>query len=264
MSFGTPKPERLIERVLHIATNPGDLVLDSFAGSGTTGAVAHKMGRRWIMVELGEHCHTHIIPRMHKVIDGEDPGGVTKAVGLEGRRRLPLLPAGALAAGKGPLGQLGHQSRVQRRDAGGGAVQAGGLHLCAVRYALVAARPFDGAGLHLGDHAEPRRRAVAGAVRGGRAGTLAAGALHGLSRCQRRCGRRALAEPDRQEIPKVVLARSGWGRDDYSLNVANLPMAQPEPPADPHGEPRRPSSRPSRARGAGEGVQGSLFGDEEP
>ncbi|MDR2803640.1 MAG: site-specific DNA-methyltransferase, partial [Treponema sp.] len=60
--FSTPKPERLIQRILHIATNPGDLVLDSFAGSGTTGAVAHKMGRRWIMVELGEHCHTHIIP----------------------------------------------------------------------------------------------------------------------------------------------------------------------------------------------------------
>ena len=55
------------------------MVLDSFAGSGTTGAVAHKMGRRWIMVELGEHCHTHIIPRLKKVIDGEDKGGITEA-----------------------------------------------------------------------------------------------------------------------------------------------------------------------------------------
>ncbi|MEZ4706325.1 MAG: site-specific DNA-methyltransferase [Caldilineaceae bacterium] len=82
--FGTPKPERLIQRVLQIATNPGDLVLDSFAGSGTTGAVAHKMGRRWIMVELGEHCHTHIIPRLQKVIDGADPGGITKAVEWQG------------------------------------------------------------------------------------------------------------------------------------------------------------------------------------
>jgi len=63
---------------------PGDLVLDSFAGSGTTGAVTHKMGRRWIMVELGEHCHTHIIPRLKKVIDGEDPGGITEAVGWKG------------------------------------------------------------------------------------------------------------------------------------------------------------------------------------
>jgi adenine-specific DNA-methyltransferase len=73
--FTTPKPERLLKRVLEVATNSGDWVLDSFAGSGTTGAVAHKMGRRWIMVELGEHCHTHIIPRLKKVIDGTDQGG---------------------------------------------------------------------------------------------------------------------------------------------------------------------------------------------
>lgn len=64
--FITPKPEKLLERVLSIATEEGDLVLDSFAGSGTTGAVAHKMNRRWIMVELGEHCHTHIVPRLKK------------------------------------------------------------------------------------------------------------------------------------------------------------------------------------------------------
>ena len=82
--FDNPKPEGLLERAIHIATNPGDLVLDSFAGSGTTGAVAHKMGRRWIMVELGEHCHTHIIPRLKKVIDGEDPGGVTEATDWKG------------------------------------------------------------------------------------------------------------------------------------------------------------------------------------
>lgn len=82
--FDTPKPERLIQRIIHISTNPGDLVLDSFAGSGTTGAVAHKMGRRWIMVELGEHCQTHIIPRLQKVIDGVDQGGITQAVGWQG------------------------------------------------------------------------------------------------------------------------------------------------------------------------------------
>jgi len=83
-AFDTPKPERLIHRVFMIASNPGDLVLDSFAGSGTTGAVAHKMGRRWIMVELGEHCHTHIIPRMKKVIEGADQGGISEAVNWKG------------------------------------------------------------------------------------------------------------------------------------------------------------------------------------
>jgi adenine-specific DNA-methyltransferase len=82
--FSTPKPERLIYQVLQLATRIGDLVLDSFAGSGTTGAVAHKMGRRWIMVELGDHCHTHIIPRLQKVINGDDKGGITQAVNWQG------------------------------------------------------------------------------------------------------------------------------------------------------------------------------------
>jgi adenine-specific DNA-methyltransferase len=82
--FGTPKPEALVQRIFSLSSTPGDWVLDSFAGSGTTGAVAHKMGRRWIMVELGEHCHTHIIPRLKKVIDGEDQGGISQAVNWKG------------------------------------------------------------------------------------------------------------------------------------------------------------------------------------
>ena len=82
--FQTPKPERLIMRVLEIATNPGDWVLDSFGGSGTTGAVAHKMGRKWIMVELGEHAHTHCLPRLKKVVEGTDQGGISKTVNWQG------------------------------------------------------------------------------------------------------------------------------------------------------------------------------------
>jgi adenine-specific DNA-methyltransferase len=78
------KPEALIKKVLDLATIPGDLVLDSFAGSGTTGAVAHKMGRKWIMCELREHCHTHIVPRMKQVIDGTDQGGISKTVNWQG------------------------------------------------------------------------------------------------------------------------------------------------------------------------------------
>ncbi|MFP1898663.1 site-specific DNA-methyltransferase [Lonsdalea quercina] len=83
-AFSTPKPERLLKRVIELSSKPGDLVLDSFAGSGTTGAVAHKMNRRWIMIELGDHCHTHIVPRLKKVIDGEDQGGITKSVNWQG------------------------------------------------------------------------------------------------------------------------------------------------------------------------------------
>lgn len=81
--FETPKPERLLERVITIATNPGDLILDSFLGSGTTAAVAHKMGRRYIGIEMGEHAITHCAPRLKKVVDGEQ-GGISKAVSWQG------------------------------------------------------------------------------------------------------------------------------------------------------------------------------------
>jgi len=94
--FGTPKPEKLMKRIIEIATFPGNLVLDSFGGSGTTGSVAQKTGRRWIMVELGEHCKTHIVPRLKKVIDGQDKGGVTEATGWQGGggfRFLSLAPS---------------------------------------------------------------------------------------------------------------------------------------------------------------------------
>jgi len=81
--FATPKPERFLQRVLTIATNPNDLVLDSFLGSGTTAAVAHKMGRRYIGIEMGDHAMTHCAPRLQKVIEGEQ-GGISEAVGWKG------------------------------------------------------------------------------------------------------------------------------------------------------------------------------------
>ena len=92
--FGTPKPEALIQRIIHIATNPNDLVLDSFLGSGTTAAVAHKMGRRWIGIEMGEHAATHCLPRLQKVIDGEQ-GGISKAVNWQGGGGFRFMRLGA-------------------------------------------------------------------------------------------------------------------------------------------------------------------------
>ena len=81
--FSTPKPEKLLERIIHLATNPNDIVLDSFLGSGTTAAVAHKMGRRYIGIEMGEHCISHCVPRLRKVVDGEQ-GGISEAVNWKG------------------------------------------------------------------------------------------------------------------------------------------------------------------------------------
>lgn len=82
--FATPKPERLIERVIMLASNEGDIVLDSFLGSGTTSAVSQKMGRKYIGIEMGDHAYTHCFPRQKMVTDGEDQGGITEAVNWQG------------------------------------------------------------------------------------------------------------------------------------------------------------------------------------
>lgn len=92
--FATPKPEKLVCLALQIATNEGDLVLDSFLGSGTTAAVAHKMGRRWIGIELGEHARTHCQPRLKKVVDGEQ-GGISESVGWQGGSGFRYFKLGA-------------------------------------------------------------------------------------------------------------------------------------------------------------------------
>ena len=82
-NFATPKPEALMKRIIEVATDPGDLVLDSFLGSGTTSAVAHKMHRKWIGIEMGNHAETHCLPRLRKVVDGEQ-GGISEAVNWTG------------------------------------------------------------------------------------------------------------------------------------------------------------------------------------
>ena len=93
-AFTTPKPERLLERILRLATNESDLVLDSFSGSGTTAAVAQKMGRRWIGIEMGAHAKTHCLPRLQKVLDGEQ-GGISKTVNWQGGGSFRFMQLGA-------------------------------------------------------------------------------------------------------------------------------------------------------------------------
>lgn len=94
ISFATPKPEKLMARVLHIASNPGDIVLDSFLGSATTAAVAQKMGRRFIGIEMGDHAVTHCQPRLQKVVDGEQ-GGISKAQNWQGGGGFRFFRLGA-------------------------------------------------------------------------------------------------------------------------------------------------------------------------
>ncbi len=218
------KPEALIQKVLELATEPGDLVLDSFAGSGTTGAVAHKMGRRWIMVELGEHCHTHIIPRLKKVIDGEDPGGITKSVdwkGGGGFRYYRLAPS-LLEKDKWGNWVINHDYNA--------AMLAEALcKLDGFTYA-----PSDSVYWQHGHSTERDFVYV----------TTASLTHEQLQQLSDEVGpdRTLLvlctafrAKADRypnltvKKIPKQVLSRCEWGHDDYSLQVENLPKAPPKP-----------------------------------
>lgn len=270
--FDNPKPETLLERVIHIATNPGDLILDSFAGSGTTGAVAHKMGRRWIMVELGEHCHTHIIPRLKKVIDGEDQGGISKAVNWQGGggfRYYRLAPtlivndrwgnpvinpeynAAQLAEALAKLEGFSYAPSETRWWQHGHSSERDFIYVTTQN---LSAEQLQALSDEVGGSA-----LIPGPSPGGRGEScsllVCCAAFHGITaaKASERWPNLTL-----KKIPKMVLARCEWGHDDYSLNVASLPMATPEEKAS------SPQSAPTGGRGrkAASGTP-DMFGDEE-
>lgn len=111
--FATPKPESLIERILHIASKPGDLVLDFFAGSGTTAAVAHKMGRRWIAVEVSRDVVAiHARPRLTAVVNGEDAGGISKHVQWHGGGGFRVLEVATSSVNRVPDRVREHPERL--------------------------------------------------------------------------------------------------------------------------------------------------------
>jgi len=214
------KPEALIKRVLELSTSRGDWVLDSFAGSGTTGAVAHKMGRQWILVESGEHCETHIVPRLQSVISGLDASGITKVVSWQGGggfRYFRLAPS------------------LMDRDRWGNWVINPEFNASMLAEAVCKLEGFEYAPSdavywqhgrsterdfiyvttqnlstdqlqHLSDEVGPERTLL-----------VLCFAFRG--------------DPERypnltlKKIPLHVLSRCEWGCDDYSLNVQNLPQA---------------------------------------
>ncbi len=239
--FSTPKPEQLLERVIQISSNPGDLVLDSFAGSGTTGAVAHKMGRRWIMIELGEHCHTHIIPRLKKVIDGEDVGGITQTIkwkGGGGFRYYRLAPS--------LLEQDKWGNWVIHRDYNAAMLCEALCKLEGFTYAPSdtvywqhghsTERDFIYVTTATLSHAQLQQLSAAVNAFVGRAMPDVAGAARPtdadsgngyslLVLCPAFRGKGDYPNLTVKKIPKQVLSRCEWGHDDYSLRVENLPKA---------------------------------------
>ncbi len=218
------KPEFLLKRILELSTEPGDLVLDSFAGSGTTGAVAHKMGRRWIMVELGNHCHTHIIPRLKGVIDGADDSGVTEALewkGGGGFRYYHLAPS------------------LLEKDKWGNWVINKAYNPTMLAQAVCKLEgftyaPSDTVYWQHGHSSEQdfiyvttqnlnhdQLQALSDEVGKDRSLLVMCPAFRG----------KADRFPNLtiKKIPKTVITRCEWGHDDYSLKIENLPNA-PTPP----------------------------------
>ena len=248
--FQTPKPERLLQRILTIATKEEDWVLDSFAGTGSTGATAHKMGRRWIMCELGEHCHTHIIPRLKKVIDGDDPGGITEETNWQG---------------------------------------GGGFRYFTIAPSLLEKDQFDSWIINKKYNAELLTQAIcklegftyepSDTVYWQHGHSTESDFIYVTTQNLTRQQIEALSEdvgPNRsllvfcsayrirnmdefpnltlRKIPKAVLSKCEWGKDDYSLEIKNLappPEQEPEEPPPPRRNRRKPDS-----------AQKSLFAEE--
>ena len=256
--FDTPKPEKLLEKILHIATNKGDLVLDSFAGSGTTGAVAHKMGRRWIMVELGDHIHTHIIPRLHKVIDGTDQGGISQTVGWQGGggfRYYRLAPTLIVNDKWG--------NPIINPDYNAAMLAEAIAKLEGFTY-----QPSDTLWWQHGYSTERDFIYVT-------TQTLSADQLQALSEevgadrtllicCAAYRGVTADKATERfpnltiKKIPKMVLERCEWGHDDYSLNIANLPIAEPDISIQEE-KPRKTKKSPAKKQAKPTAQQNGLF-----
>lgn len=224
LNFDGQKPEALLQRVIELSTQPGDFILDSFAGSGTTGAVAHKMGRRWILIENGEHCHTKIVPRLRKVIDGTDKGGITSAVNWQGGggfRYFNLAPS---------LLEKDRWGRWVINEKYNPAMLSEAL--CKLEGFTY--QPNDAIYWQHGYSTERDFIYVTSQ-------NLSAAQLDQLN--DEVGAERSLlvlcfafrGNPDRwpnltvKKIPKQVLARCEWGHDDYSLKMENLPQAPPKP-----------------------------------
>lgn len=219
--FPTPKPEELIERILLIATDHHDLVLDSFGGSGTTGAVAHKMGRRWIMVELGEHCHTHIIPRLKKVIDGDDKGGVTEITNWEGGGGFRYYSLAPSLLEKDKWGNWIISKEYNSTQLSQALCKLEGFNYSPSDtvywqqgfsterdFIYVTTQSLTSEQLQvLNDDVGPERTLL-----------VLCSAFKGNTD--------RFSSLTLKRIPRAVLNKCEWGHDDYSLNVQNLPMAE--------------------------------------
>ena len=241
------KPEALVKRCLELTTMPGDLILDSFLGSGTTAAVAHKMKRRWIGIELGEHCYSLCHPRLKRVVDGEDPGGITSAVDWKGGGGFRFCELGP---------------SLIRQDAWGNPVINAAFNpemlaeaLCKLegfRYA-----PHPETFWMQGQSSESDFIYVTTQyVTAEMLAKLSAevGNDRTLLLCCSAHDEASAPNITLRKIPNAVLQKCEWGKDDYSLSISSLPAAPPEDDeaesAGGNAAPARPARAPRGGRAA--------------
>lgn len=216
------KPEMLVRRILELATKPGDLVLDSFLGSGTTCAVAHKMGRRWIGIELGEHCYTHCLPRLQRVIAGEDTTGISQAVNWHGGGGFRFYELGESLIKFDQWGQPIINKSFNAEMLAQAVCKLEGFEYAPSQdeyfihgYSTEHDFIYVTTNFMRQDHLDSISQSV------GTDRTL----LICCKGFEEGCKFKNLTI---KKIPKAVLDKCEWGKDDYSLNVNNLPMAASE------------------------------------
>lgn len=223
-AFDTPKPEMLIERILHIATNKGDLILDSFLGSGTTAAVAHKMKRKYIGIELGEQAYSLCYPRLKQVTDGTDQGGISKAQNWQGGSGFKFYELAPSLLKEDRFGNL-----VINRE-----YNADMLAAAMAKQEGYTYRPDKELYWKQGQSSEQdfiytttqfltveSLDALNEAMAEGESLLICCTAFQ--PECKNRHPRITI-----KKIPQMLLGRCAFGKDDYSLNIIDLPQLDEE------------------------------------
>lgn len=222
--FSTPKPERLIERVLTLGSNDGDIVLDSFLGSGTTAAVAQKMGRRFIGIELGNHAYTHCYPRLKKVTDGTDQGGISKSQNWKGGGGFRFYELAPSLLKEDKYGNL-----VINKDYKADMLAAAMAKQEGFTYAPSEEHYWKQGISHESDYIYTTTQfmtveglaAIAEQMKEGESLLVCCTAF------QKEC-RSAFPNITIKKIPQMLLGRCQFNKDDYSLNIVELPIVEDE------------------------------------
>jgi len=219
--FETPKPELLLKRIIDIASDPGDMVLDSFAGSGTTGAVAHKMRRRWILVEIGKHALTHASPRLQRIIDGDDDGGISTEVNWQGGGGFRFFRLAPSLLEKDKWGNWIVSKEYRPEMLAEAMCKLEGFHYAPDSEVFwIHGKSTERDFIYVTTQNLSHEQLTFISHQVGEQRTL-------LICCSAfRARQEDFPNLTLKKIPCAVMSRCEWGRDDYSLNVEELPPVQ--------------------------------------